>query len=377
MTIQEIALYSFFFIIISWGSKRVSFLPFLCLLLGMVWGFLGHHPRLEIIQLTAKIALVYFLFLDSSRLHFPKVLHYQSIRLPTIGFLITLILGIVLVQILFPFSIKESCFLLMPLLALDAKVSAPALASFVPPRISQMFNVEGSLTSIFAFFFLSIAYLHRPLHFFISIAAGVALGYISGFVGKVALKCGWATQAFFRGALILLPFAIFACCELFHSSGFIGVIAAGVTFGHSARLLCDTLFDFSRRQGLILFYLLIIFFGSQIVFIKVTVEMIVFALLFLFGVRFFAVFFSLIPKRFQWKTLFYFTFFAPKGLVPIAALFLFFSSENLMMNITLTTILCSLFLHSLFAYPIAHAYGQAMKKYPDTFERLPTIIFPT
>jgi len=388
VNIQDIALYSFFFIIIGWGSKRIPFLPLLCVLLGITWGFLGSRPPLDMLQLTAKIALVFFLFLDSSRLHIPKILRYQSIRLPTIGFFITLVLGMFLTKLFFSLSWTEAFVIALPLLALDAKLTPAALASDIPSRVTQMLNVEASFTGIFAFFLLSIVHLPHPFHFFIDIffpiIAGVGISYICGLVGKTALECGWVSQAFFRGTIFLIPFAIFAFCDLFDSNGFIGVIAAGLTFGHSARSLCGSLFDLSRRQGLLLFYLLVIFFGIvtlQVLSTSMTWIMILFALLFLFGVRFLAVFISLLGSRFQWITVGYFTFFAPKGLIPIITALLFteyfsFPNENLMLSITLITVLFSLLIHTLFSYPLSHWYAHAIAASPDAKEHLPTVSLP-
>ena len=285
MNIPDIALYSFFLIIIAWGSKRIPFLPILCLILGIAWGFFGNRAPVEVIQCVAKIALIFFLFLDSARLHFPKVLRYQSIRLPTVGLLATLCLGIFLTKVFFPLSWRESFVVILPLLAIDSKISPSPFTSTMPSRISQMFNVEASFTGIFAFLLLSIVHLDHPFHFFIGIffpiIAGALLGYICGIIGKTALECRWATHSFFRGSLFLIPFAIFSFCDLFGSNGFIGVISAGLVFGHTARALCDTFFDLGRRQGLILFYLLIILFGVyvlQALSIAMTFKMILFAL---------------------------------------------------------------------------------------------------
>ncbi|MGE0197250.1 MAG: cation:proton antiporter [Simkaniaceae bacterium] len=389
MNLQDIALYSFFFILLSWGSKRIPFLPLLCFLLGIAWGFFGNHPQTELLQTAAKIALVFFLFLESARLHIPRVFRYYSIRLPTLGFFVSLVMGTLVAKFLFPLSWIECVVLILPLLSIDARVTPSVFESSIPKRVAQMFNVEASFTGILAFLLLAVIHLDHPFHFFIGIffpiIAGVGLGYVCGIVGRTALECGWAAETFFRGALFLTPFAIFAFCDLFHANGFIGVIAAGYTFGHTARALCDTLFDLSRRQGVILFYLIIIFFGIvsiHVLSFAMTLTMVMFALIFLFGVRFLAVLASLIQTQFQWKTAFYMTFLAPKGLIPIAALFLFkeyfsFTEENLMLNIVLTTIFFSILIHSLFAYPITQTYAQAMEKYPKALESLPTVSFPT
>lgn len=389
MNFADIALYSFFFLILSWGSRRLLFIPIFCLLLGIIWGFFGSHPDKTTLQFVAKTALVFFLFVEGVKLHIPKIVRYHSVRLPTIGLLVTLVLGVGLLKLIFPLSLKEAFFVTLPLLAIDGKVVSPAFFSHIPPRISQMLNVEGAFTTLFAFFSLSLLHLSHPFHFFLGIffplIAGSVLGYICGLVGKTALEYDWAQNDLFRGAFFLIPFAIFSFCELFHSNGFIGVIAAGVTFGHTGRFLCDSLFDLSRRQAPYLFYLLLILFGIfsfHILSIVITFTLIFFALSFLFGIRFLAIFISFQKSQFQWKTLGYFTFFSPKGLIPIAVAFLsteFFSfpNENLMLSILLTTTLFSLLIHSLFAYPIAMTYARRIHRYPKALEHFPTVSIPT
>ncbi|MCP5506392.1 MAG: cation:proton antiporter [Chlamydiales bacterium] len=388
MTTAEIALYSFFFLLLSWGSKRLPFIPLLCLLLGVIWGLFGKHLDLSVIQTTAKIALIFFLFVDGARLHFPKIFHFQSLRLPTIGTVVTLLLGMGLLLFFFPLTWKEALIVTLPLLAIDGRMTTPAFQQGVPPRVSEMLKTEGGITSLIAFFLLSLVHLDHPFHFFIGIffplIAGGTLGYLSGVVGKTALDFGWADRPLFKGALFLLPFALFSFCELFHANGLIGVIAGGMTFGHTARPLCDSLFDLSRRQGSYLIFLLLIFFGTfslHLLSSTLTFSLLLFAVLFLFGVRFLAVLISFQKSAFQWKTLGYFTFFNPKGLIPIAAALLFteyftFSNENLMLAIVLTTTFLSLLIHPLFAYPVALSYARAIRPYRAHIEHLPTVSLP-
>lgn len=388
MTISAIALYSFFFLLLSWGSKKLPFIPLLCLLLGMIWGFFGKHFDLVTAQMAAKIALIFFLFVDGAKLHLPKMLHFQSVRLPTIGALFTLILGMGLLLFLFPLTWKEAFVIILPLIAVDGRMTTPAFQKGVPSRVSGMLQIEGGMTSLLAFFLLSLAYLEHPFHFFIGIffplIAGGGLGYLFSIVGKTAFDFGWADRSLFRGALFLIPFGIFAFCDLFHANGFIGVIAAGITFGHTARPLCDSLFDLARRQGSYLIYLLLIFFGLfslPILSTNFTFTLVIFSFLFLFVVRFLSILISFQKSSFQWKTVGYFTFFNPKGLIPIATTLLFteffsFPHESQILSIVFFTTFFSLFIHPLFAHPVSSLYSHAISPFKDSIEHLPTIAFP-
>lgn len=388
MTIPDIVLYSFFFLFLSWGSKRLPFLPLLCVLLGVVWGFFGKHLDLTSLQITAKVALIFFLFVDGARLHFPKIIHFQSVCLPAIGTLISLILGVGTLLFFFSLTWKEALVVIFPLLAIDSRMVAPAFQKGVPPRISEMLHIEGGMTTLFAFFLLSLISLPYPFHFitgiFFPLIAGGALGYLCGVLGKGALNYGWADRTLFKGALFLIPFAIFAFCELFHANGFIGVIGAAVAFGHTARSLCDSLFDLSRRQGSYLTFLLLIFFGTfslHILSTTFTFSLILFSFIFLFAIRFLAVLISFQKSSFQWKTLGYFTFFNPKGLIPIAASLLFteyfsYPNEHLILSLVLSTTFLSLLIHTLFARPLALTYAHAIHPFRESIEHLPTIPLP-
>ena len=194
MTVPDIALICFFLLLISWGSRRLPFIPLLCLLFGIGWGFIGPRHSITVLETVAKVALTFFLFIDGARLHIPKILHFQSKRLPSIGLVVTLILGILLIRHFFQLTLEESFLTILPLLIIDGKTTPSAFSCVLPSRIQQMVNVEGSFTGIFAFFLLSLVHLTHPFHFFIGIffpiLAGVGLGYICGLVAKAALDTG-------------------------------------------------------------------------------------------------------------------------------------------------------------------------------------------
>ncbi|MCB1085067.1 MAG: cation:proton antiporter [Chlamydiia bacterium] len=383
-----IALYAFFFILIGWGSKRLPFIPLLCVIFGIVWGIFGEVHSRALLKNLAIVSVIFFLFIDALRLHIKKVVHYHSLRLPTIGLITTLALGVLAVKLFFPLSIEEAFVVVLPLLAIDRKIVMPAFSKRVPQRVSQMLNVECSLTSLIAFFFLSIMHLSHPFHFFVGIVfpliAGGALGYVFGLIGRAAEENGWAERHLFQGALFLIPFAVFAFCLLFRSNGYIGVISCGIVFGNTARPLCRSLFDLSHRQAAYLFYLLLVLFGTysfHILSFSMTPRLLIFALLFLVVIRFLAVLISFQKAPYQWKTLGFSTFFAPKGLIPIALALLFtdyfsYPNETLMLSIVLTTTFFSLLLHPLFAHPVAEAYSGAINRSKSAYEHLPIIPLP-
>lgn len=396
MNFHIVSIFGFFFLFLSWTSNRLQrtlgLFPLIALLFGMAWALFSVGPSKHTIQMIAQVGLIFFLFVDSSRLHLPKVFHYHglSTRLFSFGFLVTLILTTFLAHLLFDLSWRETVILALPLAAIDMKITAPfSTFPLIPPRVSQSLNIEASVSGILAVFFLSILLLPHPFHFFIGIffalILGGGVGFICGRLSLLAIDFGWARSLFLRGAVFLIPFAVYGLCKMLHTYGLIGVIAAGLTFGHTARRLCDSLFDFSRKEGQLFFYLLLVYFGIFVyrtLVQEVTLPMIGFALVILFVVRFIAVLVSTIGSDIQWKTRFFLTFFAPKGVVSLAVSLFFlesgqFALPNAIMDTLITTIILSIVLHTLFAYPFAYWYGHALQKTPRAEEFLPVVSLPT
>ena len=395
MNFQLLSIFCFFFLFLSWTSKKLQktlgLFPLIALLFGIIWALLFNSPSKSTIQLIARVGLIFFLFVDSSRIHLPKVFHYHNLstRLFSIGFVLTLGLTTLLGHLLFPLAWKEAFILALPLAAVDMKITAPfSTFPLIPSRVSQTLNIEASVSGLLAIFFLSILLIPHPFHFFIGIffalILGKGVGFICGRLSLLAIDFGWAKSFFLRGAVFLIPFAVYGLCKMLSTYGLIGVLAAGLAFGHSARRLCDSLFDFSRKEGQLFFYLLLIYFG---IFVYSTLSqnlsfpMIGFALMMLFVVRFIAVFFSTLGTGLQWKTRFFFTFFAPKGLISLAVSLFFLESgrllaHSLVLDLLVTTILLSILLHTLFAYPLAFWYGHSVQKTRGKEEFLPIVSLP-
>lgn len=340
--------------------SRFSYAPLFALLFGIVLGFLGLHPLDDTLKTVATLALVFYLFVDSTRLRIPVIFHFQSKRLPVIGLVITFAATFFLLKGMFAFSNETTLLCILPLLVIDGKTTPSIYKCTLPPRIREMTLLESSFTGIL------VALLLTDIH--LSSLLSIAIGGAGGFVfAKLPLK---------QGIQLLIPFALYALCKALEISPFPAVITGGLTFGHTKRLLIAPFFDLSRRYGILLYYALLIFFGTFALHTlsqNLNLSLIAFAFLFLIGIRFIAVFFSFLKTPYEWKTTFYFTFMGPKGLVAIALLFLIpFPQQPL---ITLTLFL-SIILHSLLAPAVIRTYGAAMMHRPDTAEHLPTIILP-
>jgi len=92
-------------------------------------------------ECIAKVSLIFFLFIDGARLHFTKALHYHSIRLPLVGFAISLVLSALFLQLFWGFSLQNALIITLPLLTIDAKTTPHAFSAMLPIRVQQMVNV--------------------------------------------------------------------------------------------------------------------------------------------------------------------------------------------------------------------------------------------
>jgi len=376
---------AFFLLLVSWFTKKLhqtlGILTLICLLFGICLGYFHQIPPLKVMRAISEVTLILFLFIDGVRLHFPKVAHYhkEAFRQMTVGFFIQAALGMLLARYFLFLPWLSSCMLALALATIDLKATpTPFSAKKIPPRIAQILNLEASATPLFAVFLFMLFKERCPFTVILPILLGFILGICVVYLTRVTLKSRLAHRPFLINSLFVTPFALYYLCDFFHLNGFVGVIALSLTLGHLGRTLCDGLFDFGRQQGKLLFFLFIILFGCQVLGSlahSLTLEMIVYALLSLFVIRFLGVFISFLGCQFQWKTIFFCSFFGPRALVP-AALALLALPYNIPVYATLYgAVLLSLLLHTLFAFSITYWYGRALEVSGEA-EYLPTVPFP-
>ena len=380
-----LTLTAFFLLLISWVTKKLhqtlGLLILLCLIFGIFLGYFHQIPPLKTIRVLSEVPLILFLFIDGIRLHFPKIIHYhnEALRQMTLGFFIQAVLGALLAHYFLAVPWMGSCLLALALAAIDLKATPmPIETKKIPPRIAQILNIETSATPILAVFIFMVLKGGSPLALIIPLAAGFVLGMCIIYLTRIALKSHFAHRPFLVSSLFVAPFALFYLCATFHWNGYMGVIALALTLGHVGRSLCDGLFDFGRKQGRLLFFLFIIVFGCQILGSlahSLTLEVIIYAAISLFVIRFIGVFVSFLGSEFQWKTVFFCSFFGPRALVP-AALALLALPYDLPIYVALySAVFLSLLLHTLFSFSVTYWYSHAIEETGQA-EFLPTVSFP-
>jgi len=380
-----LTLTAFFLLLISWVTKKLhqtlGLLTLLCLIFGIALGYFHQIPPLNVIRSLSEVPLILFLFIDGIRLHFPKIVHYhpEAFRQMTLGFFIQAFLGTILAHYFLGVSWMSSSLLALALATIDLKATPmPIETKRIPPRISQVLNLETSATPILSIFLFMLFKSGSIVGLLIPLLLGFVLGICIIYLTRIALKSHLAHRPFLISSLFVAPFALFYFCETIYWNGYMGVIALALTLGHMGRSLCDGLFDFGRRQGRLLFFLFIILFGCQILGSlahSLTVEMILYAAISLFVIRFIGVFVSFLGSKFQWKTVLFCSFFGPRALVP-AALALLALPYDLQVYATLYgAVLLSLILHTLFSFSVTYWYSQVIQETGKT-EFLPTVSFP-
>ncbi|NRA90669.1 MAG: hypothetical protein HRU43_06045, partial [Simkaniaceae bacterium] len=172
----------------------------------------------------------------------------------------------------------------------------------------------------------------------------------------------------------------FGLCTFLKANGLIGALFSGIIIGHFARAQCGAIFDLSRRAGTYLYQLLFIIFGVFAVHVISKVYLIpalIFALSFLTLIRFIATTLSFIHSPYQWKTIGYFTFMNPKGVITLGMIIVFMNHfQHFGLKITVLVALITLYIQPLFSPIAAKVYGKYLKENSDLYENFPTVALP-
>lgn len=361
--------------------QNLGLLTLLCLIYGFSLSYLNQTPSLKEIRILSEISLIFFLFLDGIRLHIPKIIHYhkQALRQITLGFFIQTFLGSVLAYFFLNLPFKDSTLLSLALATIDLKIAPTSINNKqLPTRIAQILNIETSGSCLIAVFFFMILKDETLFDLIFPALMGLVIGLCIIYLTSFTLKSNLTDRSFLVSHLFISPFVVFYFAKSLQWNGYIAVITLGLTLGHLGRSLCDGTFDFGKQQGTLLFFLFIILFGfqmSDLLTYSLTFQTTCYAIFSLFIVRTIATFFSFLGSKFQWKTLFFCSFFGPRALTSAALGLLFFPHHLSIYKITYSTIFISLLIHTLSSFLITYCYTHSIPKTAKS-EHLPTISLP-
>lgn len=350
------ALVLFSFLLLGLLQRVFPLMPLVAIVLGATWGLF--YPAFHLITPLAKTVLIFFLFVESARLSLPKMFRFHCLRLPLYVPLLSYPLIIFFMWFFFAIPFNQGALYALPLLILDSRTIPAAFHFSLPQRIEQAFIVEGSLTTLLAT--LPLLFLTGDLYpSLIAIPIGASIAFAWQFLARRQ----WGSLPFVRGTLFLLPFALYA---LWPQGGFVAIIAAGLTLGHTARPLCSALFDFSRKQGHLLHFMML-FFLAMIALPTLTFKTTLYSLTLLFIIRAAATFLTHLGAPTTWRTSLLFSLLGPKGAIAAALTLITFP--------TAAPLLAPLFLSCLL-HPILALLGTPLYATSQDGEFIPTVPFP-
>lgn len=336
------------------------------------------------VHFIGELTLMIVLFIDASRIDLRALRKnfVLPLRLLGVGLPLAIIFGSVSGLWLFPeFTMWEAAILATVLAPTDAALGQAVVSSpDVPQRMRQALNVESGLNDgicVPVIFLLAVAAglqeqtINESMTFAVKQmlfgpVIGVAVGYLGGRGVAYAINAGWMDKTFRQLSLVALAPLSFGVAEWFHGNGFIAAFLAGLTLGHVARDVCKEVYEFGEVEGELLVLLVFLIFGTAMVWpviTHLTWQMVVYAVLSLTVVRFFSVWLSLIGSRLKWPSYIFLGWFGPRGLASILFAILVvdegkFAANHRIFEIATLTVLFSVILHGITAFPGAKWYAR-------------------
>ena len=339
----------------------------------------------EVIRTIAEATLILVLFTDASRIDL-RILrreYHIPVRLLAFGLPLTILLGTLLAVVLFDgLSLWEAAIVAAILAPTDAALGQAVVGSpAVPVRMRQALNVESGLNDgialPFVMIFLSLAGAaqeqqsagawigYAALQIIMGPLVGVAVGWGGGRLVSLGTRTGWMSPSFQRLSALALAFLAYAGAEQVGGNGFIAAFFAGLALGNAARPICACLYEFAEAEGQLLTLVAFLVFGAASVMPAlehVSVAVVLFAVLSLTVVRMIPVSISLLGHGLGSASHHFLGWFGPRGLASILYVMLVLEGvalpgRELIFSIVILTVVLSVFVHGITAYPGANWYA--------------------
>ena len=357
----------------------------------------GTETGSEFVQFLAEITLVLVLFSDAARIDLKQLKsdHNLPQRMLLVGMPLSIVLGAIIALVVFnQITFWEAALLAAVLAPTDAALGqAVVSSSLVPVRIRQALNVESGLNDGIALpFVLFLACMasaeHDPgaagywlkfglLQITLGPLAGLVVAYVGvKVIGSVTEK-NWITEPFQGLATLSIAFLAFGSAELIHGNGFIAAFVAGLVFGNKLTQPCKFLYEFAETEGQLLTLLTFSIFGAVMIPMlgnEFQWTFVLYALISLTLVRMVPVALSLVGSGVRFPTVSFLGWFGPRGLASILFALLIiqqtkFENQQLILLITITTVIISIVLHGVSAGPASKWYGAIAGKMGDCEEQ--------
>ena len=370
-------------------TPPMAFTAFGLLLSPVGLGWISLDLDNVVIHTLAEITLILVLFTDAARIKLKALRsdHDVPIRLLLLGMPLTIALGAATAMAVMPqLLILEALILAVILAPTDAALGQAVVSSpHVPQRIRQALNVESGLNDGIALpallFIISFAAITHDsghetdwlnfilLQLTLAPLVGVVVGWLGSKAINKAIERHFLSHEFCNIYLLTLAFIAYLAADLIGGNGFIAAFIAGIATGNTLKHVNEEIYEFAESEGQLLNLVIFFLFGASLlpqVWLRISSEMIIYALLSLTLVRMVPVFVALIGKRLRWETALFLGWFGPRGLASILFVLLVLehadlANQSLIFDTVVVTVLISIFLHGLSALPGVNLYTKALK----------------
>jgi NhaP-type Na+/H+ or K+/H+ antiporter len=375
------------------SERSVITAPMVFVTIGIITSFFPYQPfkngiNAPLVRILSELTLVMVLFLDASTINLKELIKERKLpmRLLFIGLPLTMIAGFLVAIPMFP-GINLWVLLLMALILspTDAALGLAVVTSKrVPQSIRQTINVESGLNDGIALppilicmaalsqvessgsglsywvFFVLKQFIYGPL-------IGGAIGWTGGLLVDRAAKKEWMNPTFQNLSAIALAVLAYSVAEIVHGNGFISAYFAGLMLGTRTLKVRERIHDFGESESQVLVLVIFLLFGLILVpqaFPFWNLSTWLYAILSLTVIRMVPVAVSLLGTRLSWKTIGFIGWFGPRGIASILYLLLVVlqlgvAGYERMISLIVLTILLSVFLHGISAYPLSRLYRES------------------
>ena len=335
----------------------------------------------------SEVGLVLLLFTDASRtdLNVLRSTGSLSLRLLSIGMLLTIVLGAVSARFVLPhLSVWEAGILAAILAPTDAGLGQVIVNSpRVPMRVRQALNVEAGLNDglsvPFMLFFIALAaagnegreasltnFIVEQLGF--GILVGGAIGLVGGWSLSLARRTGSMAKSFEQIGVVALPLLCLVFSEMAGASMFIAAFVAGLAVQLPFKEAGEHSVEFAEEWGQLLNLFVFFLFGMVVAraLPQFSPRFALYAVLSLTVVRMLPVALALIGTHMSASSIAFMGWFGPRGLASIVLGLVYLEQEmhlpgeQTIRLAVMLTVMLSIFAHGLSAVPGINLYASRL-----------------